>query len=248
MSSFLGAYKVEDWYDDFPMYAYVNPNDICPKETALLAESQSPASELTPYAESMDNVKIVGDLKYSDKFVKGNLRDISLVDSENLFLPNNFAATTSDKNRNSHTFTSISDFLNPCNSHHTRQLPLLKHLDIRKEKFNQRQKQLKEQFDNQPLPKVSPSYNTSGRKLSGRERQLDLERQEREQLQLRSNYLEQINQLEQKCEKLKTLLERIVEASPVYDDELIRYLNDNELFGEPIGCNRLAIGFTDQAS
>lgn len=242
MSSILGGYKLEEWYDDYPIYTYVNPNDICPKEIAILTESQAPADDVVPFTDSMDN-KTPSNSKYSEKFVKENLRDISLVDTENLFSSSNYQATSPNAYLNQ--IYPISEIPNPVNANQAR-LPLQHQLDLRKDKFNERQKRLKEHFESQPLPKVPPSYNSSGRKLSGRERQLDLERQVSEQLQLRTNFRNQISQLEQKCEKLKALLARIVEASPVYDDKLMQYLNESDLLDNELeGQNHVTIGYTE---
>lgn len=63
-----------------------------------------------------------------------------------------------------------------------------------------------------PLPKKHTEKHS--KKLSQRERQLDLERQEAEQLRLRDHYRELIAYLEQRCKKLKEILQNIVAAAP----------------------------------
>lgn len=75
----------------------------------------------------------------------------------------------------------------------------------------------------------------SSKKLTVRERQLELQRQEAHQLQLRDYYLTTIRNLESKCNKLRNILKDLVVTSPKFDNQLMDQLDRLELWKD---CNK----------
>lgn len=65
--------------------------------------------------------------------------------------------------------------------------------------------------------------------MTCRERQLELERQEANRLELRNRYLDLISELEQKCTRLREILENIVATSPEYNSQMINFLESSNL-------------------
>lgn len=113
---------------------------------------------------------------------------------------------------------------------HENPKPIQEQLRLRKALSIERQEILKKHLDSQPARIV----RKSGRKMTGRERQIELERQEAQQLSMRKHYLDLINQLEQKCSKLREILENIVTTSPEYNIQLANFLETSELsFDQP---------------
>lgn len=105
-------------------------------------------------------------------------------------------------------------------------------LDYDRAMAHQRQEQLKIQLERDP-PKISlNSKRPSGKKLTGRERQLELERIETELLKKRDRYKEMIADYESKCQKLRELLGNIVASSPEYNEKFIKYHAEG-LFMDP---------------
>lgn len=103
-------------------------------------------------------------------------------------------------------------------------------LRLHKELTKQRQERIKARLERQPAQLPSDSLRkNSGKKLTGRERQLELERQETEQIKLRDNYMRMIKQLEAKCNKLREILENIVTTSPDYNNQMMIYLETERL-------------------
>lgn len=100
---------------------------------------------------------------------------------------------------------------------------------LRKILAKQRQERLKARLDRQPIQMHYEARKPSGKKMTGRERQKELERQEAIQLQLRDRHLEMINQLESKCNKLREILENIVATSPEYNTQIASFLQTSEL-------------------
>lgn len=108
--------------------------------------------------------------------------------------------------------------------HHIRQ-----QLNLHKALSRQRQDRLKARLDRQPTRLQYDIRKPSGKKMTGRERQKELEKQESHQLQLRDQYLNMISVLEHKCNKLREILENIVSTSPEYNAEMIAFLETSEL-------------------
>lgn len=75
--------------------------------------------------------------------------------------------------------------------------------------------------------------SNNGKKLTGKERQIELERQEQAELEKKEKNLALIAQLEQKCNYLREILKNIVASSPKYDDQVIDFLDISELLGSP---------------
>lgn len=75
------------------------------------------------------------------------------------------------------------------------------------------------------------------RKLTGREKQMELEKQEQDELDKRKKYVAMIAQLEQKCNHLREILKNIVASSATYDQQMIDYLGISELLGSPNDCD-----------
>lgn len=105
-----------------------------------------------------------------------------------------------------------------------------KQLRLHRVLSRQRQEKLRARLERQPpdLPSLL-TRKGSGRKMTGRERQLELERQEANQLELRNRYLNLINELEQKCTRLREILENIVATSPEYNNQMINFLESSNL-------------------
>lgn len=103
-------------------------------------------------------------------------------------------------------------------------------LDIQRALSHQRQEQLRARLEREP-PRLPPKImrKSSGKKMTGRERQQELERTETKLLQQRDNYLELINQFEEKCSKLREILGNIVTNSPEYNNQMLRYLEQDGL-------------------
>lgn len=78
----------------------------------------------------------------------------------------------------------------------------------------------------------------SGKKMTGRERQLELERQEREQMDLKNHYKSLIDRLESKCNKMREILENLVASSPDYSNQMSNVLESTDIFYETIGNSR----------
>lgn len=74
-------------------------------------------------------------------------------------------------------------------------------------------------------PPKRPMRKTAGKKMSARERLLELERQERQQLQMRDQYKEIIKELEMKNNKLKAILANMVTTSPEYNTQMMNFLD-----------------------
>lgn len=108
------------------------------------------------------------------------------------------------------------------------------HLSIHRVLSKQRQDKIRARLERQQaqLPAIL-TRKASGRKMTGRERQLELEKQEAHQLKLRSQYLDLINELEEKCSRLRQILENIVATSPEYNRQMLSFLeNSNLLFDQ----------------
>lgn len=105
-----------------------------------------------------------------------------------------------------------------------------KQLRLHRALSRQRQEKLRARLERQPpeLPNLMIRKG-SGRKMTGRERQLELERQEANQLELRNRYLDLISELEQKCTRLREILENIVATSPEYNSQMINFLESSNL-------------------
>lgn len=106
---------------------------------------------------------------------------------------------------------------------------IIEQLSLRKVLAKQRQERLKARLDKQPVQMHYEARKHSGKKMTGRERQKDLERQEAAQLELRDRHLDMINQLESKCNKLREILENIVATSPEYNAQIASFLQTSEL-------------------
>lgn len=103
-------------------------------------------------------------------------------------------------------------------------------LDYRKALARQRCEKLKARLDGEP-PRYPPRVmkKHSGKKMTGRERLNELERQERALLEQRDHLKETIAQYEAKCMKLRQLLGNIVANSPEYNNEMINCLKADGL-------------------
>jgi len=103
-------------------------------------------------------------------------------------------------------------------------------LDFRRALAHQRCEQLRTQLANEP-PKYPPKIikKPSGKKMTGRERLSELERQERNLLDQRDHLRQSISQLETKCFKLREILGSIVANSPEYNNQMIDYLKADGL-------------------
>lgn len=155
---------IEDWDFESPMFACVNPDEICPIE-----QNEVPALILQ-------------------------------VNNENLY------PTPAPANQQ-----------------------IIQQLSLQKALSKQRQERLKARLDKQPMKVNYQVRKPSGKKMTGRERQKELERQEALQLQLRDRHLDMINQLESKCNKLREILENIVATSPEYNTQIASFLQTSEL-------------------
>lgn len=101
-------------------------------------------------------------------------------------------------------------------------------LQLRKSLSQQRTEQLKAKLNNQPL-ELPQVIRKASRKLTGRERQLELERQESELRRHQEELKNKIRDLEHKCDKLREILMNIVSNSPQYNEEMINFLEASEL-------------------
>lgn len=225
--SFLGDFTVDDhWYSfESPMFNCVNPNEVCPRDYQLAADCQLQATDFDNQANPINEQQQHQQQSnfQSKAAIKNEMLSINILEHDHLLCPNIF------QEAQTHVSGSISKVIG---EKQKARLPLQEQLIRRKELVSERHRRLKSHFDNQPLPKLQPIMNRTGRKLSGRERQMELERQEAYQLQLRDKYMSLIDQLQQKCEKLRELLGNIVAASPIYNDEMMQYLEENGLLVE----------------
>lgn len=103
-------------------------------------------------------------------------------------------------------------------------------LDYHKALSQQRQEQLKARLDSEP-PKLPSKImrKATGKKMTGRERQLELEKTELQLLQQRDHYVDLISKLESKCNKLREILGNIVTHSPEYNNQMISCLEADGL-------------------
>jgi hypothetical protein len=104
-------------------------------------------------------------------------------------------------------------------------------LDYERALSHQRREQLRLQLEREP-PKLPANINKrpSGKKLTGRERLLELERTEAELLKQKNRYVDLITTLESKCQKLREVLGDIVMNSPEYNSKFVNFLDSNGLF------------------
>lgn len=93
-----------------------------------------------------------------------------------------------------------------------------------------RRERLKARVEQEPaVIQTRLNRKSTDKKMTSRERQIELERQEAQQLQLKDQLLELISTLEQKCNKLREILENIVTTSPEYNAQMISFLESSEL-------------------
>lgn len=93
-----------------------------------------------------------------------------------------------------------------------------------------RRERLKARLEQEPpVAQTKLNRKSTDKKMTSRERQLELERQEAQQLQLKEQLLELIRTLEQKCNKLREILENIVTTSPEYNAQMLSFLESSEL-------------------
>lgn len=103
-------------------------------------------------------------------------------------------------------------------------------LQMHRELGKKRRESLKAKLEKQPASIAAHLIRkSSGKKMTGRERQLELEKQEANELKLRDHYVGLINQLEAKCNKLREILENIVTTSPDYENQMMIYLETEKL-------------------
>lgn len=105
------------------------------------------------------------------------------------------------------------------------------HLEYRRALAKERQEQLKAKLEREPLqmpPKVIKK--PSGKKMTGRERLQELEKQEVEEIRKRDHLVDMISSLEAKNKKLRDILVEIVTKSPNINREILEWLGDDNLF------------------
>lgn len=108
-------------------------------------------------------------------------------------------------------------------------LQLQQKLHLHKVLSKQRQERFRAQLAKEPAKVPLPVIRKmQGRKMTGRERQLELEREEERLLQQKEKYQRQITELESKCNKLRAILEEIVANSPDYNSQMINFLESTE--------------------
>lgn len=115
-------------------------------------------------------------------------------------------------------------------SRHEKRYSIQQQLDIRRALAHKKCAQLKARLDSEPLrypPKIMKK--SSGKKMTGRERLNELQRQERHLIEHQDYLRSTIYQLEAKCGKLKEILNNIVANSPEYNDEMIDCLKADGL-------------------
>lgn len=98
-----------------------------------------------------------------------------------------------------------------------------------KDLSRQRPERVQARMERAPAQDSSAIRRATGKKLTGRERQIELEKQETHQLELKNRYLEMINELESKCARLREILESIVATSPEYNEQMINFLETSNL-------------------
>lgn len=97
------------------------------------------------------------------------------------------------------------------------------------ESARRRHERIRDRIEKEPVKCTALTLrNSSGRKMTGRERQLELEKQEKQEMRLRDHYLSSIRQLERKCSKLREILENIVTTSPDYDHQMKNFMDTEE--------------------
>lgn len=101
-------------------------------------------------------------------------------------------------------------------------------LRLQKALSQRRRNRLKAELDSQPT-RITLIKQETNKKLTGRERQIELERQEANLLRRRDHNRQLIKELEQKCDRLREILQNIVATSPEYNEQMLRYLESSEL-------------------
>lgn len=230
--SFIGDLNIkDDWFNfESPMFTLVDPNDICP--LAMFPDEQQ-----------------IGDLTITGEDEVNNSKVCS--DQSNLYItvcqPQQPPETLpQEQQQHQMPFQQASTQLHPINSPVLQQdkpenqlnsnnslIQFQQRLHLLKALPKRRQEQLKVRLDQKPpqVPKIL--RKTSGKKMSGRERLLELDKQERHLREQRDRHIEQINLLERKNNKLREILEDIVVNSPEYTTQLINFLDNSDLLVEP---------------
>lgn len=241
---------------ELPMFALVDPNDICPigiltetNQTLMNNENMSinnSNTNATTSAAVSNNYYI-----YDNAIPVEQTVQISSVESyqgeQQQFHQDNVeqqVAVQQPMKENMHLFitenqTQDENYVH-CNlaiepppmllSHEEPKHEPQHHLSLGRVLSKHRQDKIRIRLQRQPPQSpVILTRKASGRKMTGRERQQELEKQEAHQLKLKSQYLNLIDELEQKCTRLRQILENIVATSPEYNRQMLSFLENSNL-------------------
>lgn len=200
------------------MFSMVNPNDVLSIDTIQAPTSYSFVENLQPPEYNNENIHI-------PTYRCDNLQPITY-NCENTHNPSYVC-----DNIQINTYT-CENYIKPdpppvLQSYEEPKLLLHQQLERLTQK---RRDRLKARLEN--TPQITLDHRVGHRldkKMTSRERQLELERQESQQLKLKEHLLGKINSLEQKCNKLREILENIVTTSPEYNAQMISFLESSEL-------------------
>jgi len=219
----------DDFYIDFdsPMFALVDPNEICPAEVLSETHQYENAVNIANHCNCPSN---------SHERVP-NYQQVSLCTASTC---QTYEPLVSQQTQESQT-EKVLQIQHPISYEHQHYelieqqstLPTgdelersnANQLDTPQALVQQRKPRPRIHLTRQPPQPILPLVRkNSNKKMTGRERQLELERQEAYQLQLREHYLYQIKQLEERCNKLREILGNIVTSSPEYNNHVIEFL------------------------
>lgn len=249
MSSFADTNIIlgdDTWFSGSQMFNYINTDDLSSLDIQqpMTVYQQVPQQQQAQHNQHR-NQQVLIECKLDDDYF--NQLELKSPKLDNI-LP--FQIDCSPQNNyqfNNQTTSGEQDVLicNPGNEYlgpppvlmpksEQRVLSIKQHLEYRKAMSRERHEQLRTQLDQEPLhlpPRVIKK--PTGKKMTGRERQIELERQEIEELKRRDRYVDMISNLEAKNNRLREILVDIVTKSPDLNREIIDWLSEDNLLIDP---------------
>lgn len=235
MSSYDDSNLFDDWLDmssNSPMLSFVNPSDICPLEIQHQQQHQHQQQQ-QPQTTYQTNKPLVDYKPQLDQ-----IHYIGYTPPQPLTQQQHNQNQQQYHNNQDPNFITVQDITNQQLGPPPVLVPkdgqkfycIQQQLEFHRALSQQRQEQLRARLDNEP-PKLPPRImkKTSGKKMTGRERQLELERTEERLLRQRDHFVDLITKLEAKCNRLREILGSIVTNSPEYNNQMISCLEADGL-------------------